>query len=77
MAYYAAAHFSKFVRPGSVRIGSNELEQLQNVAFLTPDGKVVLVVANTANFPKTFDVGYHGESITTTMPSESVGTYVW
>ncbi len=77
VAYYAAAHFSKFVRPSSVRIGSNELEQLRNVAFLTPTGKVVLVVANSGNFPKTFQIGYHGESLTTTMPSESVGTYVW
>ena len=46
------AHFSKFVRPGSVRIGSTELEQLYTVAFLTPEGKVVLVAANTGNFPK-------------------------
>lgn len=77
VAYYAAAHFSKFVRPGSVRIGSTELEQLYNVAFLTPDGKVVLVIANTGNFAKTFHIGYHGRSLTTTLPEESVGTYVW
>jgi glucosylceramidase len=77
VAYYAAAHFSKFVPPGSVRIGSNELEQLSTVAFLTPDGKVVLVAANTGNFPRTFEIGYHGKFAKTTMPSESVGTYVW
>ncbi len=77
VAYYAAAHFSKFVRPGSVRVGSTELEQLYNVAFLTPDGKVVLVVANTGNFDRKFQIKYHGRSLTTTLPSESVGTYVW
>ena len=77
VAYYAAAHFSKFVRPGSVRIGSTELDELYNVAFLTPDGKIVLVVANTGNFAKTFHIGYHGRSLTTTLPEESVGTYVW
>jgi len=77
LAYYALAHFSKFVRPGSVRVGSNDLEQLSNVAFLTPDGKIVLVVSNTGNFSKTFDVRYHGRSFTTTLPEESVGTYVW
>jgi glucosylceramidase len=77
VAYYAVAHFSKFVRPGSVRVGSSELEQLPTAAFLTPDGKVVLVVANTGNFPKTFAIGYHGKFAKTTMPSESVGTYVW
>jgi glucosylceramidase len=77
LAYYALAHFSKFVRPGSVRVGSNDLEQLSSVAFLTPDGKIVLIVSNTGNFSKTFDVKYHGRSFTTTLPEESVGTYLW
>ncbi|HVC47773.1 MAG TPA: glycoside hydrolase family 30 beta sandwich domain-containing protein [Terracidiphilus sp.] len=77
VAYYALAHFSKFVPPGSVRVGSTELEQLATVAFLTPDGKVVLVVSNTGNFEKNFQIKYHGEALTTAMPAESVGTYVW
>ncbi len=77
LAYYALAHFSTFVPPGSVRVGSSEMEQLSTVAFLTPDGKMVLVVSNTGNFSKTFDVRYHGKSFTTTLPEESVGTYVW
>ncbi len=77
VAYYTVAHFSKFVPPGSVRIGSNELEQLGDVAFRTPDGKIVLVLSNTANFPTTVSVRYHGKVLTTTLPAESVGTYVW
>ena len=77
VAYYAVAHFSKFVPPGSLRIGSGELEQLSTAAFLTPEGRVVLVVANTGNFPKTFDIQYHNHFLKATMPSESVGTYVW
>ncbi len=77
VAYYAVAHFSKFVRPGSVRIGSNDMEQLANVAFLTPAGKIVLVIANTSNFPKTFNVRYHGKTMTITLKDGSVGTYVW
>jgi glucosylceramidase len=77
VAYYAVAHFSKFVPPGSLRIGSGELEQLSTAAFLTPEGRVVLVVSNTGNFPRTFDIQYHNQFLKTTMPSESVGTYVW
>jgi glucosylceramidase len=77
VAYYAVAHFSQFVPPGSVRVGTTELEQLASVAFLTADGKIVLVASNTANFPKTFNVKYHGRWFTTTLPEESVGTYVW
>jgi glucosylceramidase len=77
VAYYVLAHFSKFVPPGSVRVGSTEMEQLATAAFLTPEGNVVLVVSNTGNFPKEFAVRYHGASFATTLPEESVGTYVW
>jgi glucosylceramidase len=77
VGFYAVAHFSRFVPPGSVRVGSSEQEQLASVAFLTPDGKIVLVASNTANFPKAFNVKYHGKWFTTTLPPESVGTYVW
>ena len=77
VAYYALAHFSKFVRPGSIHIGSTELEQLSTAAFLTPGNKIVLVVSNTGNFPKTFAIAYHGKYLKTTLPSESSATYVW
>ncbi len=77
VAYYAMAHFSKFVRPGSLRIGSTQHEQLETAAFLTPEGKIVLVIANMGNFSKTFQIVYHGQSATTTIPSESAATYVW
>jgi glucosylceramidase len=77
VAYYVVEHFSQFVPPGSVRIASSEREQLASVAFETPEGKVVLVVSNTGNFPKSFAVEYHRKVFQTMMPSESVGTYVW
>lgn len=77
VAYYVLEHFSQFVPPGSVRVASSEMEQLASVAFLIPDGKVVLVVSNTGNFPKSFAVKYHGKVFQTAMPAESVGTYVW
>jgi glucosylceramidase len=77
LAYYTVGHVSKFVPPGSVRIGSTDMEQLADVAFRTADGKIVLVLSSTSNFLKTVNVRYHGRVFTTTMPPESVGTYVW
>ena len=77
VAYYTIAHFSKFVPPGSVRIDSTDIEQLGNVAFLTPDHHVVLIAANTGNFAKVFDVRYHGRSFTGTLQPGSAATYVW
>jgi glucosylceramidase len=77
VAYYVMQHFSQFVPPGSVRVVSSEMEQVASVAFLTPEGKVVLVVSNTGNFSKPFAVKYHGKFFQTSLPAESVGTYVW
>jgi len=77
VAYYAAAHFTKFVRPGSVRLGSDVLEQLPNVAFRTPDGKIVMVAAIGGNFPKTFNIEYQGKIVTTTLSPGAVGTFIW
>ena len=77
VAFYALAHASKFVRPGSVRIGSNDLEQLPNVAFKTPKGEKVLIVSNISGAPETFSVRDHGKSFTTSLNAGSVATYVW
>jgi glucosylceramidase len=77
VAFYVVEHFSQFVPAGSVRVASSEMEQLASVAFLTPEGKVVLVVSNTGNFAKPFAVKYHGKFFQTALPAESVGTYVW
>lgn len=77
VAYYTIAHFSRFVPPGSVRIASTDMEQMENVAFLTPDHHVVLVAANTGNFAKVFNVRYKGHSFTGTLQPGSAATYVW
>ena len=77
LAYYAMAHFSKFVRPGSVRVASTSSPALPNVAFKAPGGKVVLIVVNHAKAEQTFDVLYRGRTFKTELKSGSVGTYVW
>ncbi|WP_244214260.1 glycoside hydrolase family 30 protein [Pedobacter jejuensis] len=77
LAYYSVAHASKFVRPGSVRIASNEPSGLSNVAFKTPDGKKILIVANTGSTNTTFNISYNGKIVSTTLEKGSVSTYIW
>lgn len=77
VSYYVIAHASKFVRPGSVRIRSNNLTTLQNVAFKTPDGVKVLIVINTGSNSQTFNIKSNGKSVTTTLVKGAVGTFVW
>lgn len=77
VAFYVLGHASKFVPPGSIRVGSNTLEQMDNVAFRTPEGRMVLIVASTGNFPVHFAIRWHGRTVEATLPDESVGTFVW
>jgi len=77
IAYYSMAHISKFVRPGSVRISSKDIETLPNVAFKTRDNKRVLIVANDNNSPQTFTIRYEGKNASATLEGKAVATYVW
>lgn len=77
VAYYIIGHASKFVRPGSYRIGSNITDNLENVAFRTPDGKTALIVVNGNTAEKTFNIQYQGKTVETSLPAGAVATYVW
>jgi glucosylceramidase len=77
VGYYIAAHASKFVPAGSVRIGSAIVGNLQNVAFKTPEGKKVLLVLNDGSAPELFNIKYNGKWITTSLEAGAVGTYIW
>ncbi len=75
--YYIVAHAAKFVRPGSVRIASNRVLGLNDVAFKTPSGKIVLIVINNGKNVQDFDVWFHGRVFSSSLNSGSVATYVW
>lgn len=76
-AYYILAHAAKFVRPGSVRIHSNVLNGLPNVAFQTPDGRKVLIVLNTSEENRRFGIGFDGRLAYTELGAGAMGTYLW
>ncbi|MBD3749032.1 MAG: glucosylceramidase [Sphingobacteriales bacterium] len=77
VSYYIIAHASKFVRPGSIRIASTSSDTLPNVAFITPDGKKVLIVANDSSSDKDFNIAYKGNILNSYLKSGSVATFVW
>jgi glucosylceramidase len=77
VAYYSVAHASKFVRPGSVRIASNSSDSLPNVAFIRPDGKKVLIVANAGDSAQTFNIKFKGKLLAASLEKGSVATYIW
>ncbi|MBN2484494.1 MAG: glucosylceramidase [Bacteroidales bacterium] len=50
---------------------------LPNVAFKTPDGRIVLIVANTSFDSRGFQVQYKGKYSTISLAPGAVGTYIW
>jgi glucosylceramidase len=77
VGYYIIAHASRFVPAGSIRIESNLIAGVSNVAFLTPTGKKVLIAVNDGGTTAIFNIKYKGKVAATGLPVGAVGTYVW
>lgn len=77
VSFYIIAQASKFIPPGSVRVGSNVAAQLPNVAFRTPAGKTVLIALNESAQNAFFQVHAGKKWIRASLPAGTVGTFVW
>ncbi|MBM3426561.1 MAG: glucosylceramidase [Bacteroidetes bacterium] len=76
-AYYVIAHASKWVDPGSTRIGSNLPKGLPNVAFTRPDGKKVVIVHNDSANEIRFEIKENTHTFPAVLPAGATGTWVW
>ncbi|WP_126971639.1 glycoside hydrolase family 30 protein [Gynurincola endophyticus] len=77
VAYYIIAHASKFVPAGSKRINSSEITGLSNVAFVTPEGKKVLIVLNEQSSDKSFSVNFKNKRANYIIPANAAVTMEW
>ncbi|MEF2967621.1 glycoside hydrolase family 30 protein [Paenibacillus sp. M1] len=76
-SYYYIGHFSKFIRPGAVRIGlASEIADLNMTAFRNGDGSVALVVQNETDDSRDFTLEFGGEAVTDSLPGHSIATYI-
>jgi glucosylceramidase len=77
VGYYIIAHASKFARPGSARIASNNINALLSVAFKNPSGQKVLIVLNKSAGAENFCIRFNNKTVTTSIGGGAVATYVW
>jgi glucosylceramidase len=77
VSYYIIAHASKFVRPGAVRISSDQQSTLLNVAFKNTDGSKVLIVLNNTANTQQFNIRYNSKMVNASLAGGAVATYVW
>ena len=77
---YIMSQFTKYVKPGYVRIDTNNgsSSTVTNVAFKDPEtGKIVMIVANRSGADQKFKVMMNGTQFNAVLPAGNVATYVW
>ncbi|MBV8326542.1 glycoside hydrolase family 30 beta sandwich domain-containing protein [Chryseobacterium sp.] len=77
VAYYIIAHASKFVPAGSQRIASTQTDHLSTVAFMTPSGKIVLIVHNDHKEDENFNIKFAGKTAAVRISGQSAATYIF
>jgi glucosylceramidase len=76
--YYYLAHFSKFVRPGDVRIRTTGLlGGVRVMAFKAPDGEIVTELMNSKDEDVEMGVKFHDRVLQLKLPAISITTALW
>jgi glucosylceramidase len=70
-------HLTKFVKPGAVRIDSNDNSTVRNVAWKNPDGSKALIAYNSSTSDQSVRVNWGGQSFTYTLPGHTSATFTW
>ena len=90
-SYYYIGHFSRFIKPGAVRVNSEIVSvmtpatvsghltnEAETVAFKNPDGSVVLIVTNTTEADLVYQFKLEGnEDMTLRIPPRAIQTWIW
>ena len=73
--YYTLSHFSRFIRPGAVRIGFEQsASNIQMTAAQNPDGSVVVVLFNPESTPLSYEIEIQGASFQGKISKEAIQT---
>lgn len=72
--FYVMKHFSYFVPPGSRRIGLKGRWSGNGIAFETPEGRRVLVIANPFQEERTIELSCEGSQYKLGLAAESFNT---
>jgi len=73
--YYTLSHFSRFIRPGAVRIGFEQsASNIQMTAAQNPDGSVVVILFNPESTPLSYEIEIQGASFQGKISKEAIQT---
>ncbi len=77
VSYYIIAQVSRYIEPGAVRMSTNSVNGMSNVAFRNTDGSKVLLVYNSQNQNSSIRVQTGSSSFNYTVPGRSAITFKW
>ena len=76
--YYYLAHFSKFVRPGAVRVETTgQATGIRVMSFQTTEGGIVAQVLNSNSTDAKINLVYKGRALELNTPAQSISTLQW
>jgi glucosylceramidase len=75
--YYTMAHFSKFIRPGAIKIGCTISDKdLMATAVTNPDGTIALVVFNPTSAKHTLQININNQTKLISINSKALQTVI-
>jgi len=77
--YYLLSQFSKFIRPGAIRVACNtgSVKSITSVVFKNTDNTMVQVLVNQTDKEQTFLTRLGTHCFESVVPPKSVGSYLW
>lgn len=77
-SYYYIGHFSRFIKPGAVRVlSASSRDELESIAFLNPDGTLVAIVLNRTDKDLDFWLKWNGMGVRHGSAPHSIQTIVF
>ncbi|MEG2404464.1 MAG: glycoside hydrolase family 30 protein [Oscillospiraceae bacterium] len=77
LSYYYIAHFSKYIQPNAVRLGTTKYtDSLHFTAFENPNGQIVGIVLNTSLKKQTCNLRINGRVFSFAPQKSSISTIV-
>ncbi|HUI91018.1 MAG TPA: glycoside hydrolase family 30 protein [Chitinivibrionales bacterium] len=77
-SYYVIAQFSKYLRPGAVRVGcASSQTTLEATAFRNQDGRIVVVAYNNSAAAVSFKIKQGSQIVKPTIPAHGIADFVY
>jgi glucosylceramidase len=75
--YYVMSHFSKFMRPGAIKIGCNiNNKDLLATAVQNPDGSIAVVIFNPTEIEQSIQINTNNDKKNISISAKALQTVV-